>query len=376
MKLNIGDGGIVAPGYVGWDIARGEDARHISRDVLFEEIRASHMLEHLPQREILGVLREWVARLLPGGVLKIAVPDLKILAEQYLAGSRLPIQQYIMGGQVDEYDFHKVVFDHESLSDAMRSAGLIGLRSWRDDIEDCSRLPISLNLAGTKPYDKWPKVAAVLSAPRLGFNDFWACAYRELAPLMPLRKVSGAYWDRDLELAIDESIEEHRPDWILTTDYDTVFTRDQVWCLLDLAIRYPHADAIAPLQSARHHDQPMFTARTSTGDLVSGMSREDLARGEVIRSETAHFGLTLLRVSALQSMPKPWFNRTYGENAHDPDVQFWHNWKAAGNSLYVALRVPVAHCELMLRWPDQNFATLFQRPAEFHKTGIPEGIWQ
>jgi hypothetical protein len=217
----------------------------------------------------------------------------------------------------------------------------------------------------------------VISLPRLGFNDFWACAYREFGPLgITMRRVTGAYWDRDLTIAIKESIEEHDPEFILTCDYDTVFSQEHVRGLLDLAIRYPHADAIAPLQVARHHGQPMFTTRGADGNIVPRMEREALAKGEMIRCETAHFGLTLLRTSKLKALPEPWFNRTYGEDGHDPDVQFWHNWKAQGNTLYVALRVPVGHCDLMVRWPNMNFEAIFQTPAEFHKGGIPEGVWR
>jgi SAM-dependent methyltransferase len=380
MKLNIGDV-VDHEGYKSYDIKRGSgDASKIDAvDASFEEVRASHILEHFPHGRILDVLREWVRILRPGGVLKIAVPDFRQIAEQYLAGAPINTMGYVMGGQVDEHDFHKTLFDHEVLSEALRDAGLIAIRRWQDDIDDCSRLPISLNLCGTKPPDVWPKAAAVLSSPRLGFNDFWDCAMLELAPLMPFRRVTGAYWDRDLTHAIEESIADHNPEWILCCDYDTVFTRDQIYTLLDLAVRYPHADAIAPLQTARHHAAPMFTVRGNDGNLISGMAREDLARGEMLRAETAHFGLTLLRVSKLQAMPKPWYNRTYGPNGEsdkDPDVQFWHNWKAAGNTLYVALRVPVGHCDLMVRWPSLNFEAMFQQPGEFHKNGIPENVWR
>lgn len=377
MKLNIGDGDNAVEGYVGLDIQRGQDATVLEYETgSIEEVRASHVLEHFPHDHILKVLKEWVRVLQPGGVLKIAVPDFRELAQRYLNGEAIPIQSYVMGGQFHEHDFHKTLFDRECLSDALRSAGLIAIRQWKDDGVDCSNFPISLNLCGTKPYEKWPQTAGVISVPRLGFNDFWACAYKELSPLMPLRKVTGAYWDRDLTMAMEEVIQDHDPDWILTCDYDTIFTRDQVLTLLDIAARYPHADAIAPLQTARHHDQPMFTARMANGELVKGMNRDDLSRGEVIRAETAHFGLTLLRVSKLKALPQPWFNRTYGEDARDPDVQFWHNWKAAGNTLYVALRVPVGHCELMVRWPDMNFGTTFQKPSEFHKEGPPENVWR
>jgi hypothetical protein len=196
---------------------------------------------------------------------------------------------------------------------------------------------VSLNLAGTKPPVAWPSVAAVLSMPRLGFNDFWACIYQELGALkIPLRKVTGAYWERDLALGIEQAIAELDPDWILTADYDTVFTRDQVLALLDVAVRYPHADAIAPLQTARHHESPMFTARLPTGELVKSIARETLERGEVIRAETAHFGLTLFRVAKAEGAAEPWFARQFdpdggvGEGGRDPDVNFWHGWHAAG----------------------------------------------
>lgn len=199
---------------------------------------------------------------------------------------------------------------------------------------------------------------------------------------IPLRKVTGAYWDRDLAMGIEGILADESPDWVLTCDYDTVFTRYQVQSLLDVAMRYPHADAIAPLQTARHHAAPMFTCRGENGALVGEISREALERGEVIRAETAHFGLTLLKASKLREMQKPWFPRTfdesgaYGDGGRDPDVAFWHNWKAAGNSLYVALRVPVGHCELMVRWPDRNLEMALQRPAEFWKEGPPENVWR
>lgn len=380
LKLNIGDGGYHAQGYIGVDIQRGQDATRLDwlhPDIgPIEEIRASHVLEHFPHGQILNVLREWVRALKPGGVLKIAVPDFKMIAEQYLAGAPINIMGYIMGGQVDEHDYHKTLFDHEMLSETLRSVGLIGIRSWKDEIEDCSNLPISLNLCGTKPHEKWPSVVGVLSSPRLGFNDFWDCVTRELGPLMKFSRVTGAYWDHGLTEAIEESIIDHDPEWILTCDYDTVFSRDQIYTLLDLAMRHPEADAIAPLQTARHHEQPMFTVRGADGKLIPGMNRDELAKGEMLRCETAHFGLTLLRTSKLKAMPRPWFNRTYGEGGKDPDVQFWHNWKAAGNTLFTALRVPVGHCDLMVKWPGLNFEAVYQTTRQFHKDGPPEGAWR
>jgi predicted SAM-dependent methyltransferase len=385
-KLNIGDGGIEIPGYEGVDIKRGYDAVEIQGtiDDTYDEIRASHVLEHFPHRKVSDVIKEWVRVLKPGGVLKIAVPDFEMIARQYLSGAPLPTEGYVMGGQVDDHDFHKALFDRETLADLLRQSGLVAIRSWKSEIKDCASLPISLNLCGTKPPTKWPKVSAVISMPRLGFNDFWACAYQELASIgVGLHKTTGAYWDRDLANGIEKVLGEESPEWILTCDYDTVFTRQQVFSLLDVAMRYPHADAIAPLQTARHHNAPMFTARSTNGELAKDIDREVLEKHEVVKAETAHFGLTLLRASKLLELRKPWFRRTYsldgeltGDDARDPDVNFWHHWKDAGNTLYVALRVPVGHCELMIRWPDINLDASFQRPSEFWAGGPPDNVWR
>lgn len=383
-RLNLGAGDVAVPGFEPRDAKNGDVLFPLpDADGSVDEIRASHVLEHFPFAQVPTVLKEWVRALKPGGVLQIAVPDFEVIAQQYVAGTMLPYQGYVMGGQVDKLDFHRTLFDNEVLGDLLRRAGLVGVRRWKSEVEDCAALPISLNLAASKPPAKWPKVAAVISMPRLGFNDFWACAYQELAALgIPLKKVTGAYWDRDLTLGIEQELDSEDPEWILTMDYDTVFTRHQVLCLLDLAMRYPHADAIAPLQTARHHAQPMFTARFPSGELVKETNREHLSRGEVIKAETAHFGLTLLRAAKLKGLPRPWFERLhdeqggYGDNGCDPDINFWRKWKAAGNTLYVALRVPVGHCELMVRWPNQNLEAEFQRPSEFWSDGPPSNLWR
>lgn len=384
VRLNLGAGDSVVEGYEPRDGARGDVLHPLPEaDGSVDEIRASHVLEHFGHREVAAVVAGWVAKLKPGGALKIAVPDLRAIAEQYLAGTEAPVQGYLMGGQTDERDFHKACFDYEALAHLMRDAGLVAIKRWKSEIEDCASLPISLNLCGFKPPAAWPKVAAVISMPRLGFNDFWACAYQELGALrIPLRKMTGAYWDRDLAIGIQGALDDEDPEWILTADYDTVFNRHQVRDLLSVASRYPHADAIAPLQTARHHDSPLFTARLPDGQILQNIDRDQIVAGEVMKVESAHFGLTLLRASKLRALAKPWFSRkfdengAYGDNGCDPDVNFWRQWKAAGNTLYVALRVPVGHCELMVRWPDLNLEATFQRPSEFWKTGAPANLWR
>lgn len=378
MKLNLGDGGVEIDGYTGRDIVRGEEIAELPYDDnSIEEIRASHCLEHFAHGDVPRVLAEWVRVLQPGGLLKVAVPDFGVLAEQYRAGAELPFQAYIMGGQTSSVDFHRSLFDFESLSEAMRDAGLVGITRWHGGGEDCASLPISLNLCGTKQRASYPKIVAHISMPRLGFNDFWACAFKELSALhIPLKKLTGAYWDHVLECGIRETLDEGAAEWILTLDYDTVFTRDQLLGLIETAIQRPHIDALAPIQSARHEPRPLFTVADTGGQKITKMKRADLQAGAVIAADSAHFGMTLIKAEKLRQMPQPWFKRMHGDAACDPDVQFWRAWKAAGNSLYVALRVPVGHCELMVRWPGRNLMATYQLPQEFTKHGPPDDVWQ
>jgi hypothetical protein len=379
----VGAGDTEIPGFHGMDGKRGDSIYPLEAEGL-TEIRASHCLEHFPALEISKVVADWVRALEPGGTLKIAVPDFKLIAQQYALGAELPFQSFIMGGQVDERDYHKALFDESTLSSLLRDNGLVCIRRWRSEINDCAALPISLNLAGTKPMKPYPKISAVISVPRLGFNDFWSCAYAHLTSAgVMLRKSGGAYWERDLAVGIEQALDQDDPEYILTCDYDSIFTSQNVHDLIDLARRYPHADAIAPIQPARHHDRPIFTAMDAEGKMIQRVERDELVHGEVMRIRTAHFGLTLFRADKLKALPKPWMQRKFdetggyhGESAMDPDVQFWESWANAGNSLYVALRVPIGHADLVIRWPNQDFETLFQTPNEYWKNGIPTNIWR
>jgi len=56
------------------------------RDEAVEVLYSSHMLEHLDRREAVLFLKEARRVLAPGGVIRLAVPDIRKLAEQYVSG--------------------------------------------------------------------------------------------------------------------------------------------------------------------------------------------------------------------------------------------------------------------------------------------------
>ena len=318
----------------------------------------------------------------PGGVLKIAVPDFKAITERYQAGEDLPIQGYVMGSQNHEHDYHRSIFDREVLTEAMVKVGLVAIRDWKSEINDCAGLPISLNLAGTKRGVSRPRISAVISMPRLGFNDFWGCVLSVLQPRgIPLQRAMGVYWDRKLTHAMEKALADEAPEWILTLDYDTIFTGGQFDTLVDLARRHPEADAIAPLQASRHHAQPMLTVRGPDGENLPAIRREELD-GELLQVRTAHFGCTLIRAERLRALPKPWLwsqpdkNLEWSDEAIDADIWFWRQWEKAGFSLYSAMRVPVGHVDLAIRWPDCNLESFWQTPRDFLDSGVPENVWR
>jgi len=383
QRLNIGAGGVTLPGYHNIDRKTGDEAWPLSSPVNhWDEIRASHILEHFSHAQIGGVLRDWFDKLKPGGVLKIAVPDFELIAHAYLQGVDAPLQGYIMGGQTDADDYHMSVFDTETLTEAMKAAGLIGISRWQDNAGDCSDLDVSLNLMGIKPGGpKLGNIAAVMSVPRLGFQDNFFCAMGVLPKYgISLAKTTGAFWGQCLTRAIEEGI-AGGADWIMTLDYDSVFTDEHIELLLSLAQRYPDADAIAPLQSHRSEPTPLMTIKGDDGKPTRKADAETFSP-ELTRVNTAHFGLTLIRVKSLLALPRPWFvavpdsDGRWEDGKVDDDVNFWKQWEAQGLSLYQANRVAIGHLELMVRWPGRDFAPIHQHPSEFWKQGKPDGVWR
>jgi len=292
-----------------------------------------------------------------------------------------------MGGQSDDNDYHKVIFDQEELTNALVDAGLRNVRPWKSEVQDCAALPVSLNLMADKVSPltendiKDLKIGAAMSVPRLGFMDNFFCSFEALLPLkIPMRKHTGAFWGQCLERCLEEWIKEGK-EWVLTIDYDTIFTRQNVEELVRLAQENPDADAIAPVQAHRTKSTPLMTIRGDEGKNLSEIPYSTF-EPPLAKINTAHFGLTLIKVSALKKMIKPWFHSQpasdggWGDGRTDDDIYFWREWEKVGNTLFLANRVVVGHAELMIRWPGKDFSTTYQHPSEFYSDGSPEDVWK
>jgi hypothetical protein len=390
MKINIGAGAVPLEGYVNLDRKSGDEAFPLQRggveiaDGSVEEIRASHVLEHFPSARAPEVVNHWAAKLKPGGVLKIAVPNFAWCAKAYLDGVEAPIEGYVLGGQTDADDFHQALFDERTLVEYLRAAGLTDIGEWYSDAPDCSRLPVSLNLRAVKPVPIAPgsfKVAAIMSMPRLGFTDNFMCAQTALNKLgIELRSFVGPFWGQYLETGLETLLAEG-VDAVLTIDWDTVFTAQNVSTLMRLMLLHPEADAICPLQSARGWSSPLLTMELPDGAVADRVPKS-VFDADLTKLRTGHFGLTLIRASSLAAMPKPWFWSTpakdggWGDGHVDEDIYFWRRWAEQGKTLFNANRVVVGHCELMVKWPGRDLNTIHQRVVDFWTKGPPTGVWK
>ncbi len=179
MKLHLGCGSRHIPGFVHVDIVPHPHVDHVQSvdrlgflaDGSASLIYASHVLEHFGRQEVPRVLREWHRVLRQGGVLRLAVPDFAAVAQIYLregfADGYTGLIGLVCGGQRDQWDFHKVIFDRTFLTRLLSEAGFREVRTWdwrateHAHIDDFSQayLPhldkqsgqlMSLNLEGIK----------------------------------------------------------------------------------------------------------------------------------------------------------------------------------------------------------------------------------
>jgi len=288
-----------------------------------------------------------------------------------------------MGGHIDDNDHHGCLFDREALTELMVNAGLERIGEWKSEIQDAASLPISLNLQGFKPIgnQQMPEgVFGVLSAPRFGPVMHMQCAFDALAPLQ-IQYVTGqgAFWSQVLSDCMEKLLDNVRCRYILTIDYDSVFSRHDVLELYRLMEAYPDCGALCPVQSMRGTEMALFGITDKTGKPKTFMYSADFAK-HVTPIFTGHFGLTMIRADCLRQLPKPWMcpkptpSGQWIEGKVDADISFWHNWKKAGFVVGLANRIIVGHLEEVVKWPGDKFQPIYQETKDYNVTGIPAEV--
>ena len=346
VKLNIGAGATSANGWTPIDRKLGSEAYPLDYpDDSVDEIRASHVLEHFDFKEAMAALRDWVRVLKPNGTIKIAVPDF----ERISTADRLWCH-YLMGGQTDENDYHKSVFNRERLAGYMREAGLDQLQTWEPngEIQDTASHPVSLRIQGKKTPKKL-NICALMSIPRLGWNDHFECIADALLPFgIAINPRYGAFWGPTLQRGLEDCIDQG-VDLVICTDYDSMFSAAHVQRLLMDFADCPDADAMAGFQSKRGTQSPL-----------GGGDGEVKLETTPHKVKTAHFGLTVIKLNRLADVPKPWFlgvpneKGEWREGRVDDDIYFWQKWAEAGRTVYITPAVRIGHLEVVVSQFNEN----------------------
>lgn len=171
-RLHIG-GEVRAEGWEVLNIVAGPHVDHVGSagdlsrfaEATFDEIYASHVLEHFDYKdELAATLKEWRRVLVPGGRLLVSVPDLDVLAELLLSKDQLGVEErylvmrMLFGGHDDPYDYHAVGLNQDFLAIFLNAAGFVRIRRVDEFglFDDTSRqrfrgVPISLNVVAENP---------------------------------------------------------------------------------------------------------------------------------------------------------------------------------------------------------------------------------
>jgi predicted SAM-dependent methyltransferase len=139
-----------------------------------DEIVAGHVLEHIEWPDSFKALAEFARALKPGGVLKIAIPDMTALVRMAMAGdSAFHVMGLIYGcgGRTCQFEQHRYGFTASMMIDILEALGFGGFDWWNSDFGDASNgwvpreeqepVGISLNILAIKAREPAVDVEAL-----------------------------------------------------------------------------------------------------------------------------------------------------------------------------------------------------------------------
>jgi len=221
------------------------------------------------------------------------------------------------------------------------------------------------------------RIGACTSVPRLAFTAHWGQMHQSFANLdIPVIKTTGYSWGACLQRAMNQLIEVGC-DWIITIDYDSIFSQEDILHLLTLAARYDEADAIFPWQVKRGGVDKLLVFLRDENDVPLTTAPKSTFQGELVRAHGGHFGLTLIKTDALRKTPKPWLweqpnaDGEWTDGKEDADMYFWRKFREAGNKVFLANEIRIGHIDEEILWPAEDFTTVRQGMYHFYQDGKP-----
>jgi hypothetical protein len=210
------------------------------------------------------------------------------------------------------------------------------------------------------------KVGAFMTAPR--YCNTWARNIIDASLKrcgIPLVVSGGVFYGQCMQRMLEDAI-EIGVDLAITVDFDSIFTPADVMKLINTISARSDIDALASMQSRRGMPYPLFT----NGGYVAEF------QGDPIKVDTAHFGLTAIKLDRLKDIPKPWFLSQPDENGQwlkqkiDDDVYFWHKWRDNDRTLYVDHECSIGHMEEMISLFDGSGKHTFVYPNDWYEENM------
>ena len=211
-----------------------------------------------------------------------------------------------------------------------------------------------------KPIPNMSKrVGVILSLPRLAFTENATCV-ETVSRFLNIRvsRYTGSHWHYGIENLLEDAIDTGY-DYIVTVDYDTLFTEWHVIELFDLMEKNPDISAIFPIQNKRGSGMPMFSSKRHQVD-YDGVKNEsevkikiDELKCDLFECDSGHFGLTIIRLADLKKMEKPWLqcipdeNNCWKGNKVDADIRFWNQMRKAGLKVAMAAHLYIGHLQML-----------------------------
>lgn len=205
-------------------------------------------------------------------------------------------------------------------------------------------------------------VSALMTAPR--YEAVYARNYIELALKachIPLTVSGGVYYGQCMQTMLEALI--GKVDYALTIDFDSMFTERHVQRLLSLVAGHDQIDAIAAVQPKRGCGEILASRREG--------SRTVDWTGYPIQVDSAHFGLTVIDIKKLATVPKPWFWAQPNDDGKwegskiDDDVYFWKKWQEAGHRVFVDPGCRLGHLEEVVTVFDDNMELQHLYPKQW-----------
>ena len=171
MKLYVGSRNYKPDGYVTVDIDPTNKPDIVAditnmavvSDGSCDEVVAGHVLEHIEWPDSFAAMAEFARVLKPGGVVKIALPDMSSLTRMLLSGeSAFHVMGLIygLGGRLNTFERHRYGFTPGMLVDILEALGFGEFNWWNSSLSDASngwaprgldeRIGMSLNMQAVK----------------------------------------------------------------------------------------------------------------------------------------------------------------------------------------------------------------------------------